>query len=85
MSYKKIFVDNVNCSRRFHISFDDENTPEPKVELKCPFCDYVIFSAENHPPVELARQENLIQKNNLASLVKRECHFKDTFSPAPKV
>jgi len=80
MTYQKILVDNVTCSRRFHISFDDSAPKARKVELACPFCKQVIFSEENHPPVKIARQENLVQTAELSDNIVRDCAFQDAFS-----
>ena len=80
MAYRKIQVDNVVCSRRFHITFDDEATPSTRAELSCPFCGMVVFGAENHPPVKLARQENLVQTGTLSDRLLRECKMQDEFS-----
>jgi hypothetical protein len=80
MSYQKFLVDNTVCSRRFHISFDDEAAPVATVEVKCPFCDIVVFSASNHPPVILAREENLVKTSSLAELTVSECTFEDKLS-----
>lgn len=80
MSYQKILIDNTKCSRRFHITFDSEAKLKAKVKIDCPFCDQVIFEEENHPPVTLARQENLVQTARLSDLLVRECRFQDTFT-----
>ncbi len=79
MSYCKVLVDNPSCSRRFHVTFDDEAQPEAKVELRCPFCDVVIFSKTDHPPATLARQENLTKTTNLSENLLTECKFRDSF------
>jgi len=79
MSYQKILVDSPKCSRRFHISYDDQAPHEEKVVLKCSFCDATIFSAEDHPPVTLARQENLTKTTKLSMDLVPECHFQDRF------
>jgi hypothetical protein len=80
MSYQKFLVDNTVCSRRFHITFDDEATPVAKVEVKCPYCDIAVFSATNHAPVKLAREENLVKTSALAEIVVTECAFEDKLS-----
>ena len=79
MSYTKILIDNTSCSRRFHVSFDDAGDVRPHVELKCPFCDVVVFSADNHPEVKLARQENLVQTAQLSDRLIAACDFSDPF------
>ena len=80
MSYQKILVDNTTCSRRFHITFDDSAEVLPRVELRCQFCDAVIFAESNHPPVTLAREENLVKTSALSEHVVTECHFEDVLS-----
>ena len=82
MSYNKIFVDNVSCSRRFHLNYFDDDEKQPRVEIKCPFCDLVIFAEDNHPPVTLARQENLTKTTDLADRVVRDCEFADRMTKA---
>ena len=77
MSYKKMLVDNVGCSRRFHVSFDDEATNVPRTEVRCQFCNEVVFSAENHPPVKLAREENLVKTSQLSDTLMSSCSFTD--------
>ena len=80
MAYQKILVDNTTCSRRFHITFDDIREKLPRVEVRCQFCDVVVFSAENHPAVSLAREENLVKTSSLSEDIISECHFRDKFS-----
>lgn len=80
MAYRKLLIDNVVCSRRFHLTYDDEAKGE-KIEVRCPFCDMTIFQSANHPPVTLARQENVITSDtSLANGIVRECHLKDVFT-----
>lgn len=80
MSYTKIEVDNIKCARRFHLAFDDESPAVKKVEVKCPFCDLVVFQAEDHPAVRLLRQENRVQSNELAELTMENCAFRDVMT-----
>ena len=80
MSYQKFTVDNVVCARRFHITYDDAAKPAPNVQLDCPFCGFTVFSATNHPPCKLARQENLIQSGTLSDRLVRECRMTDHLS-----
>lgn len=80
MGYQKFLVDNVTCSRRFHITFDPDAAPVAKTEAVCPYCDMTIFTAENHAPVRLARQENLVQTAQLSDSIVRKCEFRDTFT-----
>lgn len=79
MAYKKIEIDNPKCSRRFHITFDDEGAKQAKVEVYCPYCNVVVMSEENHPLVKLARQENLVKTAELSPLLMTECQFEDQF------
>ena len=79
MSYCKVLVDNPNCSRHFHITYDDEAAKQGQVELRCPFCDVVIFHKDNHPPVKIAREENLTKTTNLSENLIADCAFKDNF------
>ena len=79
MGYQKLLIDNVTCSRRFHVTFDPEAPTVPEVKLTCPYCDLTVFSAKNHPPVKLARQENLVQTMNLSDDIIRSCEFSDSF------
>lgn len=79
MSYEKLLVDNVVCSRRFHLTFDNEAPLVNKVEIKCPHCQHLVFQAENHPQVKLARDENLVRTTTLSRDLIRECDFKDPY------
>ena len=79
MSYTKLLVDNTVCSRRFHLTFDNEAPLVAKVEVKCPHCQHVLFRAENHPPVKVARDENLVRTTQLSRNLLKECDFKDPF------
>ena len=79
MSYEKLLVDNVACSRRFHLTFDNEAPLVNKVEIKCPHCQHTVFHAENHPQVKLARDENLVRTTTLSRDILRECDFKDPY------
>jgi len=83
MSYQKQLVDNTVCSRRFHISYDNEGPLLSKVEVQCPHCSQTIFLAENHPAAKLAREENLVRTTELSRTLIRECRFKDPY-PAHK-
>jgi hypothetical protein len=79
MSYQKFLVDNVTCSRRFHVTYDDEAKTVAKTSITCPHCSIVLWSAENHAPVKLARDENLVKTTQLSRDLVRECEFKDQF------
>ena len=76
MAYQKMLIDNVTCSRRFHVTFDDSDQPLPQVSVDCPFCGVRLFEKQNHPPVNLARQENLVTTAALSDDLVRECRFK---------
>jgi hypothetical protein len=80
LAYHKKLIDNVVCSRRFHLTYDDSALPQPKVEISCKYCGKIVFSAENHPPVTLARDENLVVAATLSDDIIRSCDMKDTFS-----
>jgi hypothetical protein len=80
MAYKKFLVDNTTCSRRYHITFDDQAEPLPRVELRCQFCSAVVFTADNHPPVRLAREENLVKTSALSENLTTTCNFEDSLS-----
>lgn len=80
MAYRKLLVDNTTCSRRFHITFDDQKPAVPHVEVRCQFCDAVVFSADQHPPVQLAREENLVRTTALSEHTTAECRLTDSFS-----
>ena len=79
MSYKKLLVDNPVCSRRFHLTFDDQANPVARTEVRCSYCNVVVFSEDNHPAVGLAREEYLTQSTQLSSHLTRNCDFKDPF------
>lgn len=80
MSYQKFTVDNTTCQRRFHITYDDRHEKQPRVEVRCRFCNATVFSADNHPQVTLAREENLTKTSALSEILTSECHFEDTLS-----
>ena len=84
MAYQKILVDNTKCWRRFHLSFDDESQPVSETEVKCLHCGTTVFAETNHPPVLLARDENLIKTNKLSPYRTQQCSFTDTYSPKPQ-
>ena len=84
MTYKKLLVDNMICSRRFHLTFDDSDKKKETVAINCPHCGIEIFKQKNHPPVKLARDENLITKVDLSSQRVFKCNFKDQFPAKTK-
>lgn len=75
-TYKKIEIDNAICNRRFHISFE-EGSPviEKHVNVDCPHCGVTLFEADNHPPVILARDENLVKQVDGSRPTLYECRF----------
>jgi hypothetical protein len=80
MAYQKLLVDNVVCSRRFHLTYDDEAAKQPTVEVKCQHCGLTVFAAKDHPPVKFARDENLIQASELSENIIRRCEMVDNMS-----
>lgn len=79
MAYKKLLIDNPTCSRRFHVTFDDDSRPVAKTEVRCSYCNAVVFSEENHPPVSMAREENLTKTTALSASLMKNCEFEDPF------
>jgi DNA-directed RNA polymerase subunit RPC12/RpoP len=77
MAYRKVLVDNTSCSRRFHIAFDDESPAVDHTEIRCNYCSEVVYAKDNHPPIRLAREENLVKMNNLSDEVISHCSFED--------
>ncbi len=77
MAYQKVLVDNTSCSRRFHISYNDESPKVDKTEIRCNYCNDVVYSLEDHPPIKLAREENLVKMNALSDNVISNCSYKD--------
>jgi DNA-directed RNA polymerase subunit RPC12/RpoP len=84
MAYKKILVDNLTCSRRFHIAFDDSDSKLPQIEIKCQHCGQVVFHKADHPQAKLLRDENLVSQAYLSTQRVSDCAFKDTFSQPSK-
>lgn len=82
MSYTKITVDNTTCFRRFHIAFDSEGKALTKVQANCPHCGIEIFTAANHPEVELVREENLVKTTSFSENRISRCAYKDKMSPS---
>ena len=80
MSYTKILIENPTCSRRFHVTFDDEAVRVPRVEIRCQYCNVVVFAEDNHPPVALAREENLVKTSQLSHNLVSDCNFADELS-----
>jgi len=80
MAYKKFLVDNTTCSRRYHITYNDQEQAVASTSIKCQQCGVTIFSATNHPKVSLAREENLTKTSQLADLLVSDCSFEDSLS-----
>ena len=81
MAYQKVLVDNITCSRRFHITFDDADASCPDVSLKCLHCGEVIFSQKDHPPARLVRDENLVKTTELSRHRTNHCQFQEKMPP----
>ena len=73
--YRKIEVDNAICRRRFHIAFEDGQKLEPLAAVDCPHCGVRLWEAENHPPVMLVREENLVKSPDGSNPLVYECKF----------
>jgi DNA-directed RNA polymerase subunit RPC12/RpoP len=80
MAYKKFLVDNPTCSRRYHLTYNDQDKTVATTQVQCQQCGVIIFSAKNHPKVTLAREENLIKTSQLADLLVSDCAFEDSLS-----
>ncbi len=80
MAYTKHLVDNPTCARRFHLTYDDAAAHVDHVEVRCQLCQTVIFQADNHPPVKLARMENLVKTAELSDDLVTDCNFEDLLS-----
>ena len=85
MAYTKFLVDNPICTRRFHLFYDTDDKAVRHTEAKCPHCGVVVFAADDHPAVKMARDENLTKTTILSDNLVKTCQFKDTFSPPPKI
>ena len=81
MAYKKILVDNIICSRRFHIAFVDEGEAQQEVALECQHCGAKIFERKNHPKAKLIRDENLVNYLQVSPHRTENCQFTDQFPP----
>ena len=81
MAYKKFLLDNVSCNRRFHVSFDDEAEVVPKVEIKCDYCDVLLFEKKDHPPVKVIRDEIIIKTTKLSPYRAKDCKGEDFYPP----
>lgn len=81
MAYKKIKIDNTTCSRRFHITFDDEGEKIPKTTVRCLYCNLEIYKASKHPKLKLARDEIIIKTSKLSPYRTKMCNYKDLTTP----
>lgn len=75
VEHKKILIDNSICKRRFHLVYEDNPTTHQHVLIKCPHCAVTLFEADNHSPVLLAREENLIHAPNGEAPIVNQCEF----------
>jgi phage FluMu protein Com len=75
MKYEKLLIDNATCNRRFHLVFETGAKNNGQVEIKCPHCGVILFHEENHPPVMLARDENLIKSPDGSEPIIYDCKF----------
>lgn len=74
-NYKRVLIDNAVCKRRFHIAYEEGAQNEAHVQAACPHCGVVLFEAQNHPPVMLAREENLVKSPLGDAPIQYECRF----------
>ncbi len=86
MAYRKIVVDNPVCMRRFHLACDDDtaNDSHPPVELRCPHCQVVIFTADTGKTVSFLREENLTKVTEFSTQLINECAWQDNFQRQPR-
>jgi len=73
--HKKILIDNSICKRRFHLIYEENNAIKEHVHIKCPHCSVTLFEAENHAPVLLAREENLVVSPTGDAIIINKCNF----------
>lgn len=73
--YKRVLIDNAVCKRRFHVVYEEGAKNEAAVQAECPHCGLVLFEAQNHPPVMLAREENLVKSPTGDAHIQYECRF----------
>ncbi len=77
MTYHKLLIDNPKCQRRFHLCYETgEGQVQAEVRIDCPYCGARIFEKKNHPPVVLAREENLVKAPTGENEMMYECFFK---------
>ena len=75
LKYEKRLIDNATCKRRFHLVFESGAKNKDHVEVKCPHCGVVLFNETNHPPVMIARDENLIKSPDGSESIIYDCKF----------
>lgn len=73
--HKKILIDNAICKRRFHLVYEENSTQKGYVKIKCPHCSVTLFEAENHEPMQLAREENLVKAPLGDAEIVYSCEF----------
>ena len=75
MKYEKRLIDNATCNRRFHLIYETGSNNNAHVQVKCPNCGVILFDEPNHPPVMLAREENLIKSPDGSEPIIYDCKF----------
>ncbi|MEY3903631.1 MAG: hypothetical protein RL189_2937 [Pseudomonadota bacterium] len=75
LNYKKIEIDNSVCRRRFHIAYEEGQSPVAETKVLCPHCGVTLFEARNHPPAILSRDENLVKSPDGTNTTLSECQF----------
>ncbi len=75
MKYEKRLIDNATCKRRFHLDFESGAKNDAHDEVKCPHCGVILFDETNHPPVMIARDENLIKSPDGSEPIIYDCKF----------
>jgi hypothetical protein len=73
--YRKFEIDNVVCRRRFHIAYERGQPNVAHVAVDCPHCGVRLWEAQNHPPVMLIREENLVKSPDGTNPLVYECKF----------
>ena len=82
MEHVKIHVDNPSCMRRFHITFDKKAAAVEESSVSCLHCGQRVFGVENHPPISLARDENLIEYRQLGDRRVYKCKLESVSEDA---
>jgi DNA-directed RNA polymerase subunit RPC12/RpoP len=76
LEYTKIQIDNAVCKRRFHLIFNPKLPTQEKSVVQCPHCGIKIIERQKHPPITLAREENLVKTPDGSSPILYECQFR---------